>query len=311
MQVLGANTSSDRPPIGPDRLAGALLRSLTRDFRGLYSWGVIQTLLIGGLSGGVLPLLSWSHSLRQYIRHEQQQLWHLAEWMRLQNADPNVAALLVHAERIRPRLLLSTCAHGTLAMLGIFFTLQLWNDPAPLSQLIGSARYGPFFDGRVELFIAWQVGVSLAYVFHWLAVQLHAADVRRFVQTLNTVAKRQGLPPLSYPPVGTGARPLWLLGMLPLIVAGSLWALPMMLAGAVQRGYISRTSARLRLEAADGVRTFLLRQRPVLRLASLREAHLQEAHRCAERNCGCVIAPLANFCVRCGARAAPGWSEVA
>ena len=92
-----------------------------------------------------------------------------------------------------------------------------------------------------------------------------------------------------------------------LIGAGAFWGLPLMLAGAVQRRYISRTSARGRAEAADRVRTILLLRRPVARVPSFARATIL----CRNERCRAPIPLLANFCARCGARAGTVMSDVA
>src|SRR5688500_1944224 len=80
-------------PTRPDHLAGAVLRSLGRSFDNKFAWGNAQTLVLGIISFGLWPLISWTASLRNYIRLEQQQLWHLAEWVRLQSVHPDAAKL--------------------------------------------------------------------------------------------------------------------------------------------------------------------------------------------------------------------------
>jgi hypothetical protein len=89
--------------------------------------------------------------------------------------------------------------------------------------------------------------------------------------------------------------------------AGAYWGVPLMLAGAVQRRYISRTSARVRAEAADRVRTILLLRRPVMRVPPFARPTIL----CRTPNCRAPIPMLANFCARCGARAGRVMSDVA
>ncbi|MDQ3441967.1 MAG: hypothetical protein M3478_16670, partial [Planctomycetota bacterium] len=262
---------SERAPealVGPDHLAGGLLRSLTRSFRGHYSWGVVTTLLLGIASFGVLPLLRWTQNFHKFVRLERQQLWHLAEWIRLQTAHPDAATLPDEANRIPWRSGLAGTSLAWAAALVFVFGLELafrTSGLPPVESLI-SWTYGYRFAAgktRVDLFAVWTLCLFAAYAFHWLHVQLHAADVRRFVEKLNRVAEWEGFAPLTPPRVGFGAQPLWLIGAAGLIVAGAFWGLPLMLAGAVQRRYISRTSARVRADAADRVRTILLLRRPV------------------------------------------------
>ncbi|HEV2292638.1 MAG TPA: hypothetical protein VGR35_02210 [Tepidisphaeraceae bacterium] len=298
-------------PVGPDHLAGGVLRSLSRSFRGHYSWGVVTTLVLGAVTFGVLPLLRWTQHFHRYVRLERQQLWHLAEWLRLQTAHPDAATLPDEAERIRWRGALAATAWLWLAAVIIFFVTQLWNLPAPARTLASStfgARWRAATDAfRSDLFVAWTVGLLLAYALHWLHLQLHAGDVRRFAQKVNRVAEWEGVAPLSLPRAGSGAQPLWLLGALAMVMIGALWGVPLMLAGAVQRSYISRTSALLRAEAADRVRTMLLLRRPAQRVPQFARA----AIRCRGERCRAPIPLLANFCARCGARAGTVMGDIA
>lgn len=311
MSVLQAHPAAAQPApeppaearVGPDHLAGALLRSLSRSFRGHYSWGVLTTLVVGLLSFGILPLLRWTQQFHRYVRLERQQLWHLAEWLRLQTAHPDAATLPDETNQIRWRGPLAAAAWLWLGAVVVFFALQLWHAATPGHTLLAStfgfrsrAVSGAF---RPDLFAAWTVGLFVAYALHWLHVQLHAADVRRFIEKINRVAEWEGIPPLTLPQAGPGAQPLWLLGALAMVMAGAVWGVPLMLAGAVQRRYISRTSACVRAEAADRVRTILLLRRPVMRVPQFAQATIL----CRGERCRAPIPLLANFCARCGARA--------
>lgn len=296
--------------VGPDHLAGGVLRSLSRSFRGHFSWGVLATLFFGLISLGILPLLRWTQTFWQYVRLERQQLWHLAEWLRLQTAHPDAATLPAEADNIRLRGFLAAAAWVWVGAVVIFFITQLWHDSSAARTLFDStlgARAGDAPFHRRDLYLAWTIGLFAAYTLHWLAVQLHAGDVRRFVEKFNRVAAWEGFAPIARPRLGLGAQPLWLLAAAGMVVAGAVWGLPLMLAGAVQRRYISRTSARVRAEAADRVRTILLLRRPVLRVPPFARPTIL----CRTERCRAPIPLLANFCARCGARAGTVITDVA
>jgi hypothetical protein len=300
--------------VGPDHLAGGVLRSLSRNFRGQYSWGVVTTLVVGGLSFGVLPVLRWTQQFRRFVRLERQQLWHLAEWLRLQTGHPDAATLPDDADRIRWRGFLAASSLVWIAAMVIIFGAELMTyarfGSAPLRQLIEwtyGVRRAASGTTRTDLFAVWTVCLSLAYALHWLHVQLHTRDIRQFIEKFNRVAEWEGVQPLSLPRATIGIHPLWLLGAVGLVAAGGIWGLPLMLAGAAQRGYISRTSAHVRAEAADRVRTILLLRRPVLRVPQFARPTIL----CRVERCRAPIPPLANFCARCGARAGTVIHDVA
>jgi hypothetical protein len=305
-----APTATPVALVGPDHLAGGVLRSLSRSFRGHYSWGVITTLVLGLGSLGVLPLLRWTRFFWQYVRLERQQLWHLAEWLRLQTAHPDADALPDQAETIRWRGVLAAAAWVWVGAVVLFFATRLWHDPFAVRMLFDStlgARGGTAPLYRQDLFFAWTIGLSVAYALHWLQVQLHAGDVRRFVEKFNRVAAWEGVEPLARPRLGVGAQPLWMFAAAGMVVAGAAWGLPLMLAGAAQRRYISRMSARVRAEAADRVRTILLLRRPVMRVPPFARPTIL----CRGERCRAPIPLLANFCARCGARAGTVITDVA
>src|SRR5260370_41100655 len=77
------NLRSAQEPQGPDYLAGAVLQGLGRPIGEKLSWPLGRSLVLGVVSFGVLPILAWPKLLGQFIVLEQQQLWHLAEWLRL------------------------------------------------------------------------------------------------------------------------------------------------------------------------------------------------------------------------------------
>ena len=298
--------------VGPDHLAGGVLRSMSRSFRGNFSWGVVPTLFLSVVSFGVLPLLRWTQNLRRYVLLERQQLWHLAEWLRLQTAHPDAQTLPVEAEKIRWRSALAGTALAWVGALAFVFAAELFVRgayPSPLRSVI-SWTYGIRYEAgktRADQFGIWTLCLSIAYALHWLQVQLHAGDVRRFLEKFNRVLEWEGVEPLSRPRGGIGLQPLWIIAAAGLCAVGAYWGVPLMLAGAVQRRYISRTSACVRAEAADRVRTILLLRRPVLRVPPFARATIL----CRTSGCRAPIPLLANFCARCGARAGTVITDVA
>jgi hypothetical protein len=300
--------------VAPDHLAGGVLRSLSRSFRGAYSWGVFTTLLVGVASFGVLPLLRWTQQFHRYVRLERQQLWHLAEWLRLQTAHPDAAKLPAETEEIRWRTALAATSLAWLGALLAVFALDLTlrgTYPLPFVDWLVSWTYGQRLatgKTRADLHGVWTLCLCIAYALHWLHVQFHAGDVRRFVEKFNRVLEWEGAAPLTPPRVGIGLHPAWMIAAAGIMfVGGAYWGLPLMLAGAVQRRYISRTSAHLRAEAADRVRTMLLLRRPAMRVPVLARPTIL----CRTPGCRAPIPLLANFCARCGGRAGTVVTDVA
>jgi hypothetical protein len=302
-------------PTRPEHLAGAILRSLGRSFDGRFAWGSVRTLVLGLVSFGYWPLLAWTGSLRNYVRLEQQQLWHLAEWMRLQSGHPDAAKLRELAETIRWRGALAGCALlWAVLPLGLFIAQHGGSRQIGRPLMEGTYLYlqtpAPTYSSGGEaglLFTAWTAGLSLAYAFHWLQVQLHAADVRRFFTQFNALATWEGVPPVRTRRIGLGIGIGSMAGGVLVIVLGGIWGIPMLVAGTAQRRYISVAGGRMRAEAGEAVRKILSVRRPVLRVASF----VTPTGVCRESMCRQPLSPLARFCPRCGARAGLLMSEIA
>ena len=309
------NLRSTDDPQGPDYVAGALLHGLARPVHEKLSWGFLQTMFLGVLSFGTLPILIWRKRFRQYITLEQQQLWHLADWLRSNSKDPQTAELLKQSEALRPnadlRLLSSLC----LAFLAIIFFTQLrdyhrflWDALLDCTyrypmhrfhRLLLFQRVGP--DVAFRLYNTWVLALSGAYVCHWLQVQLHAIDLRKFIRRFNSVAVAEGLTPMTALMPGWGLGPLWIIGAIILAVTGSMWGIPMMLAGAAQRRLVRFASTGNRAAMAHRMRAMLLARRPHLTVPM--PVYLRSA--CENPSCRAPVQSDARFCARCGSRVVP------
>lgn len=304
-------------PARPEHLAGSVLRSLGRSFEGRFAWGSARTIVLGLISFGYWPLIAWIVSFRDYIRLEQQQLWHLGEWMRLQSGHPDAPKLREAANAIRWRGALAACALIWAALPAALLFLQ-WGQGMPAARLLLQGTYlhdRPILPGGAStigndanmLLAAWTVGLSLAYAFQWLVVQLHAADVRRYFEQFNAIVNWDGVAPLTPPQVGLGVGVDSIAGGILMILLGVFWGVPMLLAGTAQRRYISLAGGRSRAQAGEAVRMILSLRRPVMRAASF----VTPTHVCRQQKCRNALSPLARFCPRCGARASVVIAEVA
>src|SRR5947209_12084177 len=76
-------TSSQPHPLdGVDDLGEAVLQGLARPIGYKQSPTAVRTFVSGLISFGFAPILRWQTRFRQYATVEQQQLWHLADWVR-------------------------------------------------------------------------------------------------------------------------------------------------------------------------------------------------------------------------------------
>ena len=299
------------PPPAPDPLAGAVLQGLSRPIGGRLSWSVAKSLVLGLLTFGLLPILSWLRSFRHFAIAEQQQYLHLAQWVRQNTDHPLARQLESDAEELRPRNSLTALTLFALIVTVFGIGQFVVKYHLPTWDVVLSGTYG-YADGRAfdrpirhyffspQIYNFWVFGLGAAYLAHWCQVQLHAADVRRFVGRFNEVARAEGVSAARVEPLGTTLRPLWVAAGVLMFFLGAPWGVVAMLAGAAQRRYITWSSRSTRAEVAQRLRTMLLRRRPAAGVPV--PVYLRE--RCVEAKCLAEIPRGVNFCPRCGTRQA-------
>src|SRR5690242_6983876 len=86
-----------------DHLAAGVLRALGRSYRNQFSLAPSQAFWLGLLTFGLLPLFRLARQFSDYVTFEKQQLWHLAEWLRVRRGGEEAVALQSQLNRIRPR----------------------------------------------------------------------------------------------------------------------------------------------------------------------------------------------------------------
>ncbi len=307
MGKMDENTSTDwnRPA---DHLGGATLSSLTRRIGCKESWGVVKSILLGGLSFGILPLILWPMMLRDFIWMERTQLEHLADWLRRNSGHAAAVELPAAARRIRmrrwPLWLGALALYVAILSLTVGFTFLADSRSLHLIDLTYGFRQQPSHVRRdiFGVFAGWTLALSAGYGFHWLQVLLHAWDVRRFLRKFNEVALYEGLAPISWKYLGVGVRPLWVMGAVAMIVCGGLWGVPMMLAGAVHRRYVNAVSPWTRAALAQRLRDMLMRRRPMMNM----ELPVGVRLRCGRERCRVALPTGAAYCPRCGMRVVAG-----
>lgn len=297
----------------PDHLAGGVLRSLARPLAPRLAWGVFKTFTISLATFGVAPLLAWTKHLNDMIRYHRTQLWHLAEWTRLQTGHPDAAALAAAADAISTRRLLGVTVLLWAGLAAALVAAQVAGAESLLDPLIATTYRFDLTPPQQALasstgvaFIAWTLGLTSAYMLHWLRLQLHVADVRRFTEKFNRILEWEGVPPVASPRVGPGVRPMWIAGAILLALINAIWGVPMMLAGAAQRRYITDIAAGNRAALAERVNLMLALRRPSVQRSRLEIGPRQA---CREKLCRTELPPGASFCPRCGTRLTPIWRE--
>jgi hypothetical protein len=302
---------SVEPPPPPDYLAGAVLQGLSRPVGYRLSWGVLKSLFLGIISFGLLPILAWPRGFRTFAIAEQQQLLHLAQWVRANSSHPLARQLESDAVELRPRVLLSwlSVLIAVAMAVGMFFVLEPNRWYSSWDQLVaGTYGFGKHrvLDHRVTLlpnshrmFTLWVYGLGAAYLLHIVQVHLHAGDVRRFVARFSEIAQAEGINRVKATSLGTTLRPLWLAGGFALFALGAPWGAVAMVAGAAQRRYITSTSRDTRADLAHRLRAMLIRRRPSS-VGIPVPIYLRD--RCVEPRCRAEVPRGVNYCPRCGTR---------
>jgi hypothetical protein len=296
-----------------DPLAQALLRDLELGEQAPRPWGPFSSLLAGLFSLGALPALLWHDRFRDFVEDERHRLRRFADWLRLRSSRPETMDLRESADELGTRPLLSTLSILSVVALIVLFATQVTGTRPLVQQLIGytyrfhNARewVAPLTDGQ-RLFAAWSIGLSVAYLFHWLQVRAHASDIRRFVGHANKVLRHAGVQPVPAPRRGIWFGFLWLLAAAFLASKGAWWGFALALSGASQQRYMCTDSHRLRRALAGRVRqmAFLPGTTPGARATSRTDA------RCTHVRCLAPVPDRARFCPRCGHRMQPDGTQV-
>jgi hypothetical protein len=294
-----------------DPLGAAVLQSFGRMYGRWLSWGVARTTILGVLTVGILPMLVLPWQLRRFTRVLGSELWHLAEWMRLASGEPRAGELrdAVPLVRWRPgfwvasllvMLLFGAMAGRELSGGRGLRAVETWREyrvSRPAQARAAQARAA----------MLWTIGLTIAYGLHWAHVRSVAGDLREFAARFNDITRTSPLPPVEVDGVGTGLRPVSLAVGIVLCAVGAVWALPMLVAAALQRRLTSHVSDGMRRQFAQRVRTMLQWRRPALAVptpASLRQS-------CRNRLCKLPLPPDARFCPRCGSAVAMTLDAVA
>lgn len=290
-------------------LARTLLHGLERPDPRLKPWGAFGSLVAAFLSLGALPVLLWHDRFRDFVDDERHHLRRFGDWLRLHSTRPETMDLRVAGEELSCRPLLSALSILSVVAVVILFAVQLGNDGRPVIEQVLAHTYS-FDTSRMtglapsdaqRLFTAWCVGLSAAYLFHWVQVQAHAFDVARFVRYANDVFRYEGIPRVPVPRIGLGLSVLWLAAAAVLTAQGAWWGLAVALSGAAQQRYMSEESRRLR-------RTLAVRVREMARMPQesgtagddIETPSSAVTRRCPHVRCLASLPRRARFCPRCG-----------
>ena len=290
-----------------DHLAASVMKSLSRSFRNQFSISGGQALGLGLITFGLWPLLKLRRQFRDYVTFEKQQLWHATEWVRTRRGGSAAAAELAdHMREARSRHHGGLAALVTLCLAGVAVLMfaSMDGDLSWAGVMERTYRFRNIHrawrqDDLVLGYVAWNIGLSLAYLFQWLRVRLHVNEVAAYGRRFNAVAAREAIPPVRPPQFESGIRAGWVVVAIILWMCGAMWGVPMAVAAAAQRRYINGVSMPVRAELLDRIRQMVAQHRPPVAIPG----YVLHDRRCGNVQCRAALRAGAEFCPRCGTRA--------
>jgi hypothetical protein len=271
------------------------------------SGNIVGNSLFGGFTFGFLPALVWPAQLRDVIASQRRRLYSLCQSLDRCGVAPELMRPLwgAYTRLEGPPLLWILPVVFSLAVGAIFITnLVNWFDPVGrLIALTYGFRPGtfesfgwsisdiPWWPPNVLLHRTWCVGLSVAYLIHWMQVGSCRAGLRRFEKQFHPIALRLGLPPLQLPRLRFHIGFLFLLASFIFFSKGAWWGMPMLLAGAAQNRY-----TWVIRRALPGQIAACMAALPAPRPTAV------AGRRCVNSGCLAVLPAGAAFCPRCGTR---------
>ncbi len=287
------------------------------------SAGAFVTLIQTLLTLGLLPLVLLPARWAGYLESERADLLDLASWWRRRVEGKPAAELdrIVRGLRRRPMLMvLPWLAVGFNAFaIGSLLTQdrsprQIWaltvGNQSPTEArtvhvpferttwrgehfidsepIVVGQRDWPINPLEENLHRIWLIGLFLGYLVHLYAVRSHTMTVRSLVQWTNKLGREHNFTRIKNEAARPGLNALWILLALALCYQGIWWSIPLVLAGSLQKRYITQTSPAIRIALAGQARD------------GFGKVQTHGDHFCMAGHCGARLPAAARFCPRCG-----------
>jgi hypothetical protein len=278
--------------------AGELLRRLQTPIP-TRTWGPIFSGVVAWISVGLLPLWFWPRRWNALAETERLDMLALATWWRRRAAPEDAQHLDTAARRLGPQPILMIVPLLILAFIGVLM-MALFMDGWSIGQ-VRELTYGyhPYFlrpfwrplsPAAVHLHSIWMIGLIVAYGCQWIAVRSRVFAMQALVASINRVADGSGARAVSPPVACSGLRPLWVGVAIVFCMMHAWWGIPLVLAGAMQRRYMTVTSPRVHRGLADQLRGII----------SPSAEESSAARFCRGERCRAWLPADAKFCPRCG-----------
>jgi hypothetical protein len=278
-------------PVQEESLASSLRRP-----NGMGNgWGLLGTMVMGGLTFGLLPLLAWPIRMRDLFAGEAARLVEICRFAVPDPTWPHRLGLMRAARRtgpIGPFWVLPVLSAAFLIAGAAVFLLshgpRSYEHLVEMTYITGqSASLDDPLALLQSVFGVWSALLIGGYLLHFLHVQAHFSAVRRFLVRFNAVLAMSGVPTVPLPRRSIVPSILWIAAGLVLTTFSAWWALPMALAGSYQRRDAYQMHRNLSKVLAD-------------RVDALMEAKAAPDNRCQTPRCHALLRPNARFCPRCG-----------
>lgn len=277
------------------RLSRTLVAALERPVPEALPPSAANVALLGLLTAGLLPAWSMAARFRDALRWRHHLVEHVGEWIKVNLGDDEARPI---ARTSRPKLekWLNFAASGSalVAVVSAVWIVVMSPSRAGLLWYADPFR-GPMPTLAQIVFVG---GLGLAFLLHWLSVNVHLARGRRIARR---VAEACGALPTSpkLPAWEWGLRPVPLVVAAILMAFGMIWAAPMLVAAAAHRRTLLVHDRRLLNFLAAQCRDATAKRRPAVSLAP----SMGRNTRCPNPICNAVLSPDARFCPQCGSRA--------
>ena len=264
-----------------------------------HASGALVSLVQCLITFGLLPLLLWPTRWAEFLETERHDLIDLAGWYRRRVDADEARRLDKIVKRLRPRPLLMVLpwlAVGfNLVMMVTLLILgddlgRLWDLSFDHHHYRFVSYVSPTPQGQLEshLYFAWASTLTLAYFCQWYAVRSHTIAVNRLVSWTNRLARENRFMQIKNEALQLGLNPLWIIIGIGFLMHQSWWAIPMVLAGSLQRQYSTKSSPQTRVALAAQARH------------GFAVVQSQGDRFCAAGHCGARLPAPAKFCPRCG-----------
>jgi hypothetical protein len=257
----------------------------------MFSVPPIRAGILGFLTLGLLPLFRMRKQFRDVIRFERQEMWYFSEFLRARGQSAQAQAIAESSHRLRYRGALDFLGNLCIVAIILVFAKCMdgrYNIDRLLDRTFLFVGRPAYVNAPTILlpYIAWNVGLAIAYLLHFAQVQLHARGLKRALASMRPAGPPQDEGDYRWPIVAV------LLGAM-----GGIWAFFMAVAGGTQRRYVNVISAGSRAAMLQRVHEVSDNHHPAAATILSYRVH---GPRCQNPLCRAMLPSDARFCPRCG-----------